>query len=623
MPRSTIVLCGFLLVISIAAGESLAQDVTAGNRSVAAGRDIVNSQIIIGIPPEQLAGIIEASRKDLKDLTEHQKHEIETLKENLGVNEHALRAFFTILGEREVPSEKLATKLLEIAGNYKDLLVEAAPGPNDGPEIAKIKAAAKEALTAGQLNRADELLERIQELQDAAVLSIELEGAGTSAQRGQLAMAQLRYRDAARQFADAAQRVPEARADIRLSYLDQEADALYRQGDERGENESLISAIRRYQNILTIRPRERVPLDWAATQNNLGDALERLGERETGTARLEEAVVAYRAGLEAVAAYYAALEEDVRYRASWINWAMTQMNLGAALQALGSREGGTARLEEAVAAYRAALEEYTRDRAPLQWAMAQTNLGNVLQTLWEREGKTARLDEAVVAYRAALEECPRARVPLQWAMTQNNLGKALWALGARESGAGRLEEAVAAYRAALGEYTRDRAPLQWAMTQNNLGIALKTLGERESGTARLEDAVAAYRAALDEYIPDRVPLQWAQTKMNLGNALATLGARASGTARQEEAVAAYSEALEQDPLPIDRANIQFNMGLALVALGRRAEALSYFRRAEAVFRAAGMAEPAERGHNLIIWLRRKIDTDSPSTAAPPNPDPNH
>jgi hypothetical protein len=36
-----------------------------------------------------------------------------------------------------------------------------------------------------------------------------------------------------------------------------------------------------------------VPLDWAMTQNN-GLALWRLDERESGTARLEEAVAAYR-----------------------------------------------------------------------------------------------------------------------------------------------------------------------------------------------------------------------------------------------------------------------------------------------------------------------------------------
>ena len=40
-------------------------------------------------------------------------------------------------------------------------------------------------------------------------------------------------------------------------------------------------------------------------------------------------------------------------------------NLGLTLRTLGERESGTARLEEAVAAFRDALMEYTRARVPL------------------------------------------------------------------------------------------------------------------------------------------------------------------------------------------------------------------------------------------------------------------
>ena len=96
-------------------------------------------------------------------------------------------------------------------------------------------------------------------------------------------------------------------------------------------------------------------------------------------------------------------------------------DLGVALVERGERESGTARLEEAVAAYRAALEERTRDKVPLQWAMTQMNLGNALRNLGDRESGTARLEEAVVAYRAALEENTRDKVPLDWANTQANL----------------------------------------------------------------------------------------------------------------------------------------------------------------------------------------------------------
>jgi len=99
---------------------------------------------------------------------------------------------------------------------------------------------------------------------------------------------------------------------------------------------------------------------------------------------------------------------------------MTQNNLGNALGMLGEHESGTARLEEAVAAYRGTLKERTRERVPLQWATTQNNLGAALRMLGERESGTARLEEAVAAYREALKEHTRERVPLDWAMMYHN-----------------------------------------------------------------------------------------------------------------------------------------------------------------------------------------------------------
>ncbi len=81
--------------------------------------------------------------------------------------------------------------------------------------------------------------------------------------------------------------------------------------------------------------RERVPLDWAMTQNNLGTALQTLGEREDGTQRLEEAVAAFRAALEVM---------DARARPA-LSWAMTLEQPSArALKTLASARSGTARL---------------------------------------------------------------------------------------------------------------------------------------------------------------------------------------------------------------------------------------------------------------------------------------
>ena len=82
-------------------------------------------------------------------------------------------------------------------------------------------------------------------------------------------------------------------------------------------------------------------------------------------------------------AYTEALKEYTRERVP-LDWAATQNNLGAALSALGKRESRTERLEQAVATYTEALKEYTRERVPLDWAMTQNNLGNALVTLGKR-----------------------------------------------------------------------------------------------------------------------------------------------------------------------------------------------------------------------------------------------
>ncbi len=145
-------------------------------------------------------------------------------------------------------------------------------------------------------------------------------------------------------------------------------------GERESSAERIKKAVTTYQNALKEFPRERVPLDWAGTQNNLGNALSTLGERESDNKRLEQAVAAYKA----------ALKELNRERVP-LNWAMTHNNLGTALTTLGKRESDSKRLEQAVAAHKAALEERTREHVPLDWAMTKNKLGNALSTLDDRD----------------------------------------------------------------------------------------------------------------------------------------------------------------------------------------------------------------------------------------------
>jgi tetratricopeptide (TPR) repeat protein len=141
--------------------------------------------------------------------------------------------------------------------------------------------------------------------------------------------------------------------------------------------------------------------------------------------------------------------------------ATAQNNLGVALKTIGERESGTAELEEAVKVYREALEERTRERVPLDWATTQNSLGTALMNLGERESGTVRLEEAVAAYRAALEERTRDRVPLEWAASFGNQGEALMLIADRANDGARAETAVEQIQAAV-ETLRSGGQQQWA-----------------------------------------------------------------------------------------------------------------------------------------------------------------
>jgi tetratricopeptide (TPR) repeat protein len=354
------------------------------------------------------------------------------LGHRLGVTQNAAITLLRLLSDDEVPIERLPDALANAATQIITMRQALSRPSNDESGIIDLRQQAVFALDAGEFEKATHLLNVIRAREQEASerrrrvaekshadwlggLQVEAE---TCALLAGAALAQQDISGAQARFEDGLQVLALVGPDSLWLYALNAAAALYDLGEREGLNEALEAAIRFARQALVHVTRDRMPLQWAQTQNNLGNALRALGERESETTRLEEAVAAYRA----------ALQERTRERVP-VQWAETQNNLGNALRALGERESGTARLEEAVAAYRAALEERTRERVPLQWAETQNNLGIALATLGARETGTARLEEAVAAYRSALEERTRERVPLQWAETQNNLGNALATFG--------------------------------------------------------------------------------------------------------------------------------------------------------------------------------------------------
>lgn len=341
------------------------------------------------------------------------------------------------------------------------------------------------------------------------------------------------YINRLRALLDASKDRPEWTADARASIHVLLGSALQTLGSQTGTSQPLEQAVSAFKNGLQEWTRDKAPLSWALTQNNLGAALGVLGKRESGAARLKEAVDAFSFALLVLT------QEQ-----SPLDWARVQNNLGAALAALGERESDPARLKEAIAAHKNALLERTREKAPLDWATTQNNLGGALAALGHREMDATRLKEAVLALNNALLVWTREMTPLDWAGTLNNLGNALVMIWELERDPACLQQAVVVYNQALLEWLPEKVPLEWAMTQRNLGGALTKLALLENDQARIKQAIAACEEALKVYTRETTPLDWAATQNNLGSAFLALGRWESGTAPPKKAVAAFNNALD-------------------------------------------------------------------------------
>jgi tetratricopeptide (TPR) repeat protein len=203
------------------------------------------------------------------------------------------------------------------------------------PEVQALRGEAAAALDAdppdqdlarAKLEAARDLVRRKRQAAVKLLADQQREEAQLVREQAGIEESRLRLAEAARLYEEAASLLPADDSAQRWSDLIDAGLRWTDQGRDFGDNEALLEAIRVYLTARGERSREEAPLDWAMTQDNLGNALWALGQRGSGTARLDEAVTAYRA----------ALEERTREHVP-LDWAKTQNNLGTALWALGQR----------------------------------------------------------------------------------------------------------------------------------------------------------------------------------------------------------------------------------------------------------------------------------------------
>jgi len=284
---------------------------------------------------------------------------------------------------------------------------------------------------------------------------------------------------------DASQWSGATRAEVQRIFAT--ALSMYAYYDEPQSNETqpLLEAVAVLDEALKDTAPQKSPVEWAKTQNTLGNAYFVLGLKASDAVSLQHAIEAYRA----------ALKEWMREK-STLAAAATLNNLGCALGALGKQMPNTDALKQAVLVFQELTRTFDRAKEPLQWAGAQNNLGEALVTIGKQAHDLKALDDGVFAYREALTAITPQRVPLEWASDQRSIGDALIFSGLERRDPARLTAAITAYEAALKEFSRERTPYDWATTYGMEGAAHELLGTWMSSSTELRQASDDYQIAI-------------------------------------------------------------------------------------------------------------------------------
>lgn len=376
--------------------------------------------------------------------------------------------------------------------------------------------------------------------------------------------------------------------------------------DVENEVDNLKLAALAYEATLVYWTPHTYPLDYAKTQGKIGNIYRALAlatdDPENRFANLKKSITAY--------------ELSLNYRTSEtapLQYAATQSNLGSVywylMQAVTDPEDQVAYLKKALAAYEAALNYRMPETAPLQYAATQNNLSGVywyLAKLIEQpENQIIYLNQAKAACEEALVYRTPEHSPVDYAATQSNLGTTyLYLAKAADNTEARLVNlklAINAFEATLVYQTPQHTPLSYAATRNNLGVVYKDLAEIEDREDNLIWAVELYREALTCYTPQSPFYEYGGALTNLGEVYCKLAELTSIDEYLPEAFAALEEASNHVPPQAISfyAELKKQYGHAFKLKGDLSSAINCWREAEGYFRQSGNRKEAEL---MLQWI---------------------
>jgi len=163
----------------------------------------------------------------------------QTLSGELGVTQTALKNFFKIIQQENVPAEEYDSTLRKIAKTYKELVERLGQFSSSDPTVTALKEKAKEYLTSGDFEQAESFLNKamlqdleaarqMEEIAEARMIS----AAASMSEIGELKEIQLDYKEAASCYRRASESVPKGKGNdlILAEYLGKWGMASYESG---------------------------------------------------------------------------------------------------------------------------------------------------------------------------------------------------------------------------------------------------------------------------------------------------------------------------------------------------------------------------------------------------------
>ena len=226
---------------------------------MAADRDIRDSTINVGLDEEGVGRLLD--------------EKLARIAREKGVPVAPLQAVLAKLGEVGVPDQEIPARLEAAADQLIELRAQLARLNNERPELAAVRAQALALIDEGDLDRARAVLNGGRAAARALREEASRSEAELLADEARIDHLQLAYRAAAEKYREAAALVAPFDREGEWRFLMRQASELDDHGREFGDNGALADAIAVYTAALQLCPRAASPLDWAATQNNLGNAL--------------------------------------------------------------------------------------------------------------------------------------------------------------------------------------------------------------------------------------------------------------------------------------------------------------------------------------------------------------